>query len=375
MDVRLGALCVAGLLLGSIVGAAAQAVPVPRTKPDPMYLNEVRSEYQVFVIGDSLAAGLWEALDRLSQDDSRFVLNARTKEGTGFTRPDIYDWPQAINGILERNEVHIAVIMLGTNDSQDMRVNGETVSFGSERWIAAYNEALESFITALMERNVAVYWVNMPPMLSHDHDRAMTLVNELQGKNVEAAGIRLIDAHSLFAGPDGGYSERGYDKDGIYGPLRDRDGIHILKRGNDKLASLVQEDIRRSIESADRSVAVRAGGDEVEVTELPAFGQEAGGGKAIMVKPVTSTGDNGISVLPDAVSILPGSGQAGSARSFSPLESAQPDEDEPATLQTQIDVLRQSAARGSIADDLFRRGQLPESKPGRADDFAWSGDR
>lgn len=375
-----GGLALAGLVLAAAILAAgagsvvAQTIVVPRPKPDPMYLNEVRSEYQLFVIGDSMAGGLSDGLDRLAQDDSRFVLNVRTKDATGFTRPDIYDWPQAIEGILARNEVHIAVVMLGMNDSQDMRIDGKTVSFGSKEWLAAYNEALEAFVTTLMENNVAVYWLGMPAMLNHDNDKAMELVTELQRKRVSEAGIKFIDTRAAFAGPDGGFAESGYDHNGIYGRLRARDGIHFVDRGNDKLADLVLDELRRAVEAADQTVAVRSG-NEVEVTELPAFGQEAGDGDALEIEPSIPAYGSEISALPDAAA----GERAGSLMPFA-LETVMSEEEVRARkgdfgpVEAQLQILRRSAARGSAADALFSRGTLPAPKPGRADDFAWSGE-
>ena len=94
-------LMIAALVLAAGAGGAAS------------YLGEPREGYKIFVIGDSLAGGLWAGLTRQIREDDRLSVTGRFKEDSGLARPEIYDWPRAMQGILERNQFDIAVVMIG----------------------------------------------------------------------------------------------------------------------------------------------------------------------------------------------------------------------------------------------------------------------
>ena len=70
----------------------------------PPYLDSKES-YQIFVLGDSLAAGLWSGMTRAAAGDDRLAIDGRYKEDSGLARPDYYDWNDALPKILERNSM------------------------------------------------------------------------------------------------------------------------------------------------------------------------------------------------------------------------------------------------------------------------------
>src|SRR5215470_9776113 len=76
---------------------------------------EAKDLYQVFVLGDSFAAGLWSGVSRNIDGDMRISLNGRYKEDSGLSRPEYYDWNGALPKILASNKIDIAIVMLGSN--------------------------------------------------------------------------------------------------------------------------------------------------------------------------------------------------------------------------------------------------------------------
>ena len=58
--------------------------------------------YQLFVFGDSLAAGLFSGMSRMAEGDLRIAIDGRFKDDSGLARPEFYDWAAALPKIQER---------------------------------------------------------------------------------------------------------------------------------------------------------------------------------------------------------------------------------------------------------------------------------
>src|SRR5947209_1059896 len=92
--VRLGVMMGRALLALALFLAAALHASAQQSGAAQPYLQSKES-YQIFVLGDSLAAGLWSGMNRLAQGDDRLAIDGRYKEDSGLARPDYYDWNNA----------------------------------------------------------------------------------------------------------------------------------------------------------------------------------------------------------------------------------------------------------------------------------------
>ena len=63
----------------AVIAFAAELAAQP-ADPKRGYLGETRSSYSVFVFGDSLAAGLWAGMNRMTKGNARIKVNGRFKE-------------------------------------------------------------------------------------------------------------------------------------------------------------------------------------------------------------------------------------------------------------------------------------------------------
>ena len=300
--------------------------------------------YNVFIIGDALAGGLWAGTTRVGYRYPDFAITGRFKEGSGLARPDIYDWASAIPKILERHQVDLAIVLIGTNDGQDIRSDGGGLTFGSSQWTTAYQGKVDEIIRAFTERGVTVYWVGLPPMRSANHEEAVKTIAELQRERVLANGAKYIDVRPQFATPDGSFAQNGIGIDGRETRLRSLDGIKFIKSGNDKLSTLVFDAISADLGLGEPGPVVAEGGEGVAneiVANLPVFGTELADGSTRLL------GASDLSVQ------LAGQGQ---------VQAARLDFDQAADTP---------AAPGSAAAALFDTGSWPTPKPGRIDDFSW----
>jgi hypothetical protein len=326
----------------------------------PSYVGAPQESYQLFVFGDSLAAGLFAGMSRMAEGDLRLVIDGRFKDDSGLTRPEFYDWAAALPKIHERREIDIAVILLGSNDGQDIRSISGMIQFGTPEWASTYAQRVDNIIRTLRERNIAIYWVELPPMGPAPLEAEASLVATVQRDRALQEKIRYIETRKIFSDASGRYTDQGTDVNGKAMRLRARDGIHFLKSGNNKLGLMVLQAIRRDISAADGKVAKLTSPHEdfpstpepaKTVNPLPIFGQMAGSKEEAALTLVTADPQWSSAVL--AV--------AGGAQKENALS----------TPQTVVGALKVRVAPQSTAGHLLNDGQWPEAKKGRHDDFSW----
>lgn len=344
------------VLAASLVAGAWQPVMAQQASSGGGYLGKSRSEYSIFVFGDSLAAGLWAGSQRAAKGNRRLKIKGRFKEGSGLARPQFHDWASALPKIIERNPMDIAVILIGSNDRQSVRQGGKKLEFGSDAWTTYYKGRVDQILQVLKSNKIAVYWVGLPPMGSREHDAATVQISKLHRDRVAAAKLRYIEIRKTFANPDGSYTDRGLDVDGRPRRLRSTDGIHFLKSGNTKVAKLVIDVINKDIEVSDGVREAEpdtvAAVDEPDLEGKPIFGYSLGSGEPAILDPAE---------LPKAGAIT-----IARAPARRPADGV-----ERVTGTAVIETLRTTAIPGSAAGRLFVDGEWPEAPAGRMDDFSW----
>jgi uncharacterized protein len=328
------------------------------------YIGAPQETYQLFVFGDSLAAGLFSGMSRMAEGDLRIAVDGRFKDDSGLARPEFYDWAAALPKIHERREIDIAVILLGSNDGQDIRSISGQIQFSTPEWASTYAQRIDNIITLLKNRGVAIYWVELPPMGPEPLEGEASYIATIQRDRAVREKIRYVETRKVFSDVNGFYTDQGADPTGKVTRLRSRDGIHFLKSGNNKLAMLVLDAIRRDIAIADGKVArafVSPHADlqaaetetppEQQVRPMPIFGQMAGAKEELPLTMFIADAQWASAVL-----AIGGSRSNGEALS---------------TPQTVISALKERVAPDSTAGLLLFEGRWPKARKGRYDDFSW----
>jgi hypothetical protein len=197
-------ICVFVMLYGVLLTFAGAASAEPANIHQPQqaaksalrsssYVGEPKESYQVFVFGDSLAAGLFAGLSRMAEGDLRIAIDGRFKDDSGLARPEFYDWAAALPKIHERREMDIAVILLGSNDGQDIRTISGPIQFGTPEWASTYAGRVDDIIGRLKERNVAIYWVELPPMGPAPLEAEASYVATIQRDRALREKIRYVE--------------------------------------------------------------------------------------------------------------------------------------------------------------------------------------
>jgi uncharacterized protein len=201
-------------------------------------------EFRILVIGDSLAGGLGAGLTRMAEADPSIVIVNRFNEVSGLARTELYDWPSALAEITAANPVDAVVVHVGVNDRQGIRSGASRLEFRSDEWQKAYTDNVDRLADAVKAANARLYWISIPPMADAEFDGDMKFLSDIHRARVTAKGGNYIDVRSNFLGPDGNYAERGPDEIGVVRKLRERDGIKLMKLGNNRFGQLVLGSIK-----------------------------------------------------------------------------------------------------------------------------------
>jgi hypothetical protein len=282
----------------------------------------------------------------MAESEDNFEVTTRFNEESGIARPELYDWSESLQKILNGKSYDAAVVLLGANDRQTIRSDPMRFPFNTPGWISAYKAQTDRILDVLKRAGVKIYWVSIPPMADPDYETAMEAILAIQKERVEAKGGVFIDIRPAFLNSDGTYTNQGPDDTGTIRKLRARDGVSFFKEGNNRMGQLVLGAIKRSgIDNQDTSrptVATR-GGSEPTVPaepEKPLFGQRGADGTPVSFRPK----DFDASAVADLV--------------------------KQGAFGTGLAALQGIAQPGSAAEKLFVSGEAAAAPPGRADDFS-----
>jgi hypothetical protein len=303
---------------------------------DPAEAPREETRTSIFVLGDVLAGGLGAGMKRLTENSDRYVVQLRYQEESGLTRPDFYDWADAVTKIAASNRMDEAIVLIGSNDVRSIRLGDASYEFATPEWTLAYKAQIDRLIDSLKQTGAVIHWVSLPPMANASYSAAIATINDIQKAQVEAAGIHFIDLRPHLVNADGSYMERGPDDTGAIRKLRDRDGVRFMKVGNNKIGALALAAI------ADR---------------------------ARQPQPAEPKGEAGTQAAEPAAPTGPLFGQMGSAGEINIVhlgETPAPAADaKPAEADDNI-------ASNTSAHRLFVKGEMPPPQPGRFDDFSYA---
>ena len=311
---------------------AATLAPVQAADKRP-YIPVPKERYRIFVFGDKMATGLLAGLWRVLKDNPKFIARGRFRAGTGLVRLSYYDWQRAIAQVVNSQQVDIAIVMLGINDAHDIFLAGERIPFGSAKWKRIYASRVDAIIETVKNAGAALYWVGLPPVRDPQLDAAARVINAIIRQRARAAGVRYIAIRRHFLGPNGRYADTGRDVNGQITRLRARNGIHLIKPGNTKLAKLVMRVIQQDVRETEKAGAAPSLSG-VQETDKPYVGTAAPDGTPIYVPPAALPGTNEVYLAHSAPS------DSGGATGV-------------------LQALRDAAQPGSKSAKLFAEGAWP----------------
>lgn len=300
--------------------------------PAPVAVEKSEDATHILVIGDFLAGGLADGLETAFAENADVVVTGRANGSSGFVRDDHYDWPGRIGEVLEAQEPDIVVLMIGSNDRQQMRVEGTREQPLSEAWLKEYEARATALASAIREKDLPLIWVGNLPFRSGAMSSDMLAFNDIYRRVVSNVGGEFVDVWDGFVDENGAFATSGPDMNGQPAQLRASDGINVTAAGRRKIAFYVEKPLNRLL------------------------GGSAATGLA--------------RIAPDQLGTMPEEEPQDVTR----IERTVPVSLSDADLQGGTELLGAAPAPKTeeprtIGERLVREGVAPQPRPGRADDF------
>lgn len=200
---------------------------------------------KVLVIGDFMATALSDGLTMATANDADIVIEKGTDGSSGLVRTDHLDWPQSLKLQIDKIHPALVVIMLGSNDRQQMVVNGQKEKFRSEAWNNEYERRIAMLIKVATDNKIPFIWTGLPSFQSPSLSADAATLNNLYRAKAEMAGGVFIDVWDGFADEEGKFIASGSDVNGQPVRLRGSDGLSLTKAGKRKMAFYLEKDLRR----------------------------------------------------------------------------------------------------------------------------------
>jgi hypothetical protein len=318
---------------------AAQPKPAQTATPDK---PAIPPSYFVTVLGDSLGQLLGQGLTEAFADRPEVAISRKGHESSGLVRDDFYDWPKAVHDLLASGEkIDMAVIMIGSNDHQPMRLGNATYEAGSPKWIEIYTARIAEIARAFHEKNIPLVWVGLPAVKSERLAEAFLTFNDFYKEQAEKAGATYVDIWEAFEDDHGQYDPFGPDVNGQTVRIRTADGVNFTKAGARKLAHFVEADIRRNLDAKQPQVD-----------------------PAVVTVPAEPSGDTAAHPAAEVPVVAPVKPVAGPVLPLTGPVSAPG-----AQLAARIKV--KAADEHGVAGSSHADENPSIAKPDRADNFAW----
>jgi hypothetical protein len=306
----------------------ARTTPAEPPKPVVEKLPDART---ILVVGDFMASGLADGLETVFAENPAVKVVDRSKGSSGFVRDDFYNWPAEIGGLLEAEKPAAVIVMLGSNDRQQMQVADVRELPRSDVWTKEYEKRTVAFGKQISNAKVPFLWVGMPSFRSSKMMSDMLAFNEIYRASAEQSGGEFVDIWDGFVDESGAFITRGPDINGQPVSLRADDGINLTRAGKRKVAFYTEKPLLKIL------------------------------GLASAVATTPSLAPSGLSVETPAEATAPIN-----------IDRTPPVLLNDPALDGGVDLLGASPSAGaSVSASGKLAGTEPAASPGRADDFSW----
>lgn len=200
---------------------------------------------------------LWIGGDSLGDFPGTSLINAVTDNpaidvvaevdahvSTGLARPEVLNWPAAVQDVINTLNPRAIVISLGSNDNQAMTGEGSNgAQFGSPEWKAEYARRVGGLMDEVVKTGRTLFWIGVPIVRQDNKLESYQFINSIfqEQAALRPGRVFYIDTYNLLKGPDGNYADYLPNAGGDLVLARAPDGTHYTRFGADKIAGLVVE--------------------------------------------------------------------------------------------------------------------------------------
>ena len=223
--------------LGFILAIALLSAPLARAT-DPLPCPP--SSRTVAVMGDSLADGIWATLRRgwHGCDTVRLLRLSEVSDGLAMTNGT--RWANRLQTALDGNAADILIFQLGANDARRIRVDGQSLRYGTPEWQAEYRARIADFAERAQTLANQIFWVGLPVVGDVEQDGEYQYISGLIEAELacprwrRCQGLRFVDVYEATQFGTGGFV-RSTTIEGRARRLRAGDQIHFTDFGYDQV--------------------------------------------------------------------------------------------------------------------------------------------
>lgn len=201
-------------------------------------LSARKQPTRIAVIGDSVANDLGRGFQDLFENKPNVEIVKQTKFATGLVRTDYYDWNGTVRKFLKEHNPDVILVVIGGNDRQAIRVNGQRYEPFEKGWVVDYERRVARFMKNFKGERAQVYWVSLPPVRSEKLTNAFREMNKIYRRQAERHGFHYLNVWNRFL-TKGAYSSFGQSLEGVRRQIRKDDGMHFTEAGRILFASYV----------------------------------------------------------------------------------------------------------------------------------------
>ncbi|HZH03963.1 MAG TPA: DUF459 domain-containing protein, partial [Myxococcaceae bacterium] len=220
------------------------------------------ADLRVLLVGaSSMQYYLGSELERRLESYRGVVTHRFGKLGTGLARPDNFDWPQHLGGLLKSFRPHLVIGQFGGNDAQPLLLpEGGVLPFGSEGWDAEYTRRVRGIVDDVRAHGAGVMMLGMPVTRHPKLSERLKHVNEVTQRATEGGGGIYFSTWDAAADGLGIYRAT-ITHEGKTGPMYLGDGVHYARLGAAYVAQRLSWRLERYLqltpEDDARAVALR----------------------------------------------------------------------------------------------------------------------
>ena len=192
---------------------------------------------KVLLIGDSVMGDVYYSLSRyLKNEKINWKLINAHKVSSGLTNTGYYDWIATTKQLVSQHKPDYVFVLMGTNDAQNMSLNGKPVSFGKELWIEEYTNRMEQ-MKEYLDSNVQDWlWIGLPVVKGNSFNNRLQVIRNIQS---QISDKNYISNQEIFG--------KDTEPKSINLNLRAKDGIHLNAKGADVMARFSFEQLIEKI--------------------------------------------------------------------------------------------------------------------------------
>ena len=213
------------------------------------YLYDDKRPFRILMVGDSQMYSIANGLKKITAGHEAIEITDFSIQSSGFIRGDYYNWEKKIANIFSEQEMgyyHVAVVLLGMNDYQDIFYGNTYLVRETKGWEERYRDKIVRVMNLLLLHTKKVYWLGMPIVRRgtyNDDLRYIDKVQEAVASEYHHSGLKRVSLANIAPGEGVPFTETIQKEDGQIIRLMKSDGVHYTLAGGEYIMSSFLKDL------------------------------------------------------------------------------------------------------------------------------------